>query len=59
MYTVSDNAVLLCRLEAEMAAMDVGELLHQKAAAEAAAHTGATRNAQLEHELAQVGHTQH
>ncbi|KAA6420027.1 MAG: hypothetical protein FRX49_10049 [Trebouxia sp. A1-2] len=42
------------RLEAEMAALDVGELLHQKAAAEGAAQAEAAKNAELQQQMAQV-----
>ncbi|KAL0038568.1 hypothetical protein WJX77_010935 [Trebouxia sp. C0004] len=42
------------RLEAEMAALDVGELLHQKVAAEGAAQAEAARNAELQQQMAQV-----
>ncbi|KAL0052871.1 hypothetical protein WJX82_009039 [Trebouxia sp. C0006] len=41
------------RLEAEMAALDVGELLHQKAAAEDAAQAEAARNGELQQQMAQ------
>ncbi len=37
-----------------MAALDVGELLHQKAAAEDAAQAEAARNAELQQQMAQV-----
>ena len=37
-----------------MAALDVGELLHQKLAAQAAAQAQADRNAHLLEEMAQV-----
>ena len=44
----------LCRLEAEMAALDVGELLQQKVAAEAAAQAEAHRSASLQAQLIKV-----
>ncbi len=37
-----------------MAALDVGELLHHKAAAEDAAQAEAARNAELQQQMAQV-----
>lgn len=37
-----------------MAALDVGELLHQTAAAEDAAQAEAARNAELQQQMAQV-----
>lgn len=37
-----------------MAALDVGELLHQKAAAEGAAQAEAAKNAELQQQMAQV-----
>jgi hypothetical protein len=37
-----------------MAALDVGQLLHQKAAAEDAAQAEAARNAELQQQMAQV-----
>ena len=42
------------RLEAEMAALDVGELVQQKEAAEAALQAEAARSSHLQQELAQV-----
>lgn len=42
------------RLEAEMAALDLDELLHQKAAAEDAAAEAASQNALLQQQLQEV-----
>lgn len=51
----ADNLMLaMCRLEAEMAALDVGELLHHKLAAEAAAQAEADRSASIANQLAKV-----
>lgn len=44
----------LCRLEAEMAALDVGELLQQKVAIEAAVQAEALKSASLQAQVVKV-----
>lgn len=52
---VEVQIVMWCRLEAEMAALDLDDLLQQRAAAESQAQAEAARNADLQEELLQVG----